>query len=177
MWFFLQWCTLPTAQRSSFARPDISFVQHAWTCVQTKDCCASVIEGLTQPRRKRQRRRLLNFQLPVFNFLVCITHLFIFDFTWSCMNMKIWNFYFGAERRSKGFLLCCSRSQKTTRLSFLCPVSKEDDGKVTSWLHSHMTSLYSVIDHGTVCVAILDVGQSRQKLQQMYVILFKFQRR
>ena len=119
----------------------------------------------------------LNFQLPVFNFLVCITHLFIFDFAWSCMNMKIWNFYFGAERRSKGFLLCCSRSQKSTRLSFLCPVSKEDDGKVTSWLHSHMTSLYSVIDHGTVCVAILDVGQSRQKLQQMYVIFFKFQRR
>ena len=32
------------------------------------------------------------------------------------------------------------------------------------------------IDHCTVSVAILDVGQSRQKLQQMYGILFNFQR-
>ena len=34
----------------------------------------------------------------------------------------------------------------------------------------------SSIDHCTVSVAILDVGQSQQKLQQMYGILFNFQR-
>ena len=33
-----------------------------------------------------------------------------------------------------------------------------------------------IIDHCTVSVAILDVGQSRKKLQQMYGILFNFQR-
>ena len=33
------------------------------------------------------------------------------------------------------------------------------------------------IEHCTVSVAILDVGQSRQKLQQLYGILFNFQRR
>ena len=35
---------------------------------------------------------------------------------------------------------------------------------------------HCLIDHCTVSVAILDVGQSRQKLQQMYGMLFNFQR-
>ena len=33
------------------------------------------------------------------------------------------------------------------------------------------------IDHCTVSVALLDVEQARRKLQQMYWILFNFQRR
>ena len=35
---------------------------------------------LTQLGRERRRRRLLKFELPVFTFLVCIAHSFLFNF-------------------------------------------------------------------------------------------------
>ena len=38
------------------------------------------IRDLTQLRRGRRQRRLLKFELPVFPFLVCVTHSFLFYF-------------------------------------------------------------------------------------------------
>ena len=37
----------------------------------------------------KQRRRLLNFYLSVFPFLVNITRAFLFRFAWTCVSMKI----------------------------------------------------------------------------------------
>ena len=47
-----------------------------------------VIRDLTQLGQERRRRRLVKFELLVFPFFVCITHSFLFNFAWSCVNIK-----------------------------------------------------------------------------------------
>ena len=88
--------------------------------------------------RQRQWRRLLDFHLPVFPFLICIAHSHILTSREGAWTWKISIFSFEAEWRLKRFILCRSRFQNATNLSFSRSVLKDDD----SWLHSHVKILY-----------------------------------
>lgn len=97
----------------------------------------SQIRDLNQLGRERQRKRLLNFQLSIFPFLVCITLAFIFCFAWRCVNMKVRSFVFKAAWRLKWFVLYKTRELRFSRSVFLKTTAER-------WLHSHVKWLYSV---------------------------------
>ena len=80
--------------------------------------------NLMQLGRERRWRRQLKFELPVFPFVVCINHSFLYDFALSRVNIKNRNFNFEAAWRLKWFILCCSRSLKTTKVRFSVSVNK-----------------------------------------------------
>ena len=101
---------------------------------------------LTQLGRERRRRRLLKFELPVFPFLVCIAHSFLFNFAWSCVNIKkLETLILNPNEDWNDSCFVVYVLWKLQKWAFQVLFTKEDDGKVASWLHSHVKPLYFVI--------------------------------
>ena len=65
------------------------------------------------------------------------------------MNTR--NLNLEATRRLIDSYFIVNISLETTKLNFLCSVSKEDDGKVPSWLHSHVIVLqFSLLSRNVI---------------------------
>ena len=82
-------------------------------------------------------------KVPIFSYFSAFSFLFsyflqvIWHLTpWNMKNAKLWNLKLHEGWNDLYFVV--NILLKTTKLSFFCPVPKEDDGTVASWLRSHL---------------------------------------
>ena len=103
------------------------------------------IRDLTQLGRERRRRQLPKFELPVFPFLISITHSFLLKFLLKlCEQRKIKTLILKPHGDWNDSCFVVHVLWKQQNWAFQVLFTKEDDRKVARWLHSHVKSLYFV---------------------------------
>ena len=107
----------------------------------------AIKRDLTQLGRERRRRRLLKFELPVFPFLICIAHSFLLKFCLKlCEHRKLETLILKLHGDWNDSCFVVHVLWELQNWAFQVLFTKEDEGKVARWLHSHVKSLYFVIN-------------------------------